>query len=146
MKRAGTAVYVHKSALNQLKDQYPEAYRYAQTLAIEGFEYDIVKWDYYSKAITFLMSPDWDTAREPLVGDAIRVNTQTWETKRLRSRGQIYHHKHEFVNDDYTGFDLEESRQWSKLWKATLPNTREITTRIGYKKYWIGILKEYGLA
>ena len=145
MKRIGSAVYVHKSALNQLREHYPEAYRMACTLILEGIEYDVVKWDYGRRFITFVMCPDWDTAREPLVGDALRVDVDNWEVKRLRSRGQIYHHKHEFVNDDYTGFNIEESKAWSNKWQSVLPATREIKSKIGYKKHWLAILSQYGL-
>ena len=145
MKRMGTAVYVHKTAIDQLKEDFQQAYLIAERVNLDGFEYDIIKWDYDRMMVTFISSPDWDTASEPLVGDAIRVCLTTGEVKKLRSRGQIYHHKHQFVNEDYTGFDIEESKNWSKLWTSVLPATREMNNRIGYRKHWNNIVKQYGL-
>lgn len=145
MRKIETAVYVHKSAIDQLRLEYPDAYKYAQTLSLKGIEYDVVKWDFGRRFITFIMCPDWDTAREPLVGDALRVDVTNLEVKRLRSRGQVYHHKHEFVNADYSGFDIEESKAWSTKWQSILPPTKQIKNRISYKKDWLALLKEYGL-
>lgn len=50
-----------------------------------------------------------------------------------------------FVDDDYTGFDIEESKRWSEQWQQALPKDRIVKSRIGYKKYWNEYLEEYDL-
>ena len=50
-----------------------------------------------------------------------------------------------FVDNNYSGFNVEESKQWSKVWQSILPNTKEIKSKIGYKKYWLEILEQYNL-
>jgi hypothetical protein len=94
--------------------------------------------------ITFLWAPGFDTEREPQVYSAIIVypdnNTQNIS---LKSRNLIYHHKWMFVEDDYPGFDVAESKRWSEFWmqhprvKAMRETPGEhFSSKIGNKKYW----------
>ena len=95
--------------------------------------------------VSFIASPDWDTAREPLVGDSYVTDIFDVQFKTIKSKGQIYHHKWMFVSDDYNGFNIQESKEWSDIWTKILPRNREVKSRIGYKKYWNEILKEFNL-
>lgn len=166
MKKISGVVYIHKSATNQLTSELlslvsqaekiltktmdrlrnefeeccPEHIEYAKNLVVK---YDVIKIDRKNKKVSFIQSPDWDTEREPLVGDAYNVDITTEKIKVIKSKGQIYHHKWMFVNDDYQGFDVEESKRWSDTWTKIIP--KELKTKIGYKKNWDKILKEYGL-
>ena len=106
---------------------------------------DVYKVDLKNKKVSFIECKDFDTAREPLVGKSWCVDVATGEVKEIKSKGQIYHHKHQFVDNDYKGFDIEESKRWSELWENTLPRDRQIKSRIGYKKYWDEYLEQYGL-
>ena len=80
-----------------------------------------------------------------MVGDSYTTDLFNIEFKIIKSKGQIYHHKWMFVSDDYNAFNIEESKAWSEKWTNVLPNDRAIKSRIGYKKYWQEILKEYNL-
>lgn len=141
MKKISGVVYIHKSATNQLTSELLSLVNQAEKMLVKN--YDIIKVDSKNKKVSFIQSPDWDTAREPLVGDAYNVDITTEKIKIIKSKGQIYHHKWMFVNEDYQGFDVEESKRWSDTWTKVIP--KELKTKIGYKKNWDKILKEYGL-
>jgi hypothetical protein len=48
----------------------------------------------------------------------------------------IWHHKWEFVSDDYTGFDVEQSKERSLQWKSKIGTNKDISNRIGRLSYW----------
>lgn len=137
----------------KIKNMIADAERvFRKVIGMKDFmEVEIVKVDVKNNKVSFIKSPDWDTAREPLVGDAYMIDLNENAPLRKRtvkitkSKGQIYHHKWMFVADDYQGFDIEESKKWSEKWQSVIPAERGIKSRIGYKKYWDEYLKEYGL-
>ena len=148
-KKIGSTFYVHKSNVKEINSLLERNELAAIASAInklpENFSYEILKYDKKNKKVSFIQSPDWDTAREPLVGDSYTSSIFDINFKVIKSKGQIYHHKWMFVSDDYTGFDIEESKDWSNKWTSILPNTRDVKSRIGYKKYWDELLKEFNL-
>lgn len=148
-KKIGTTFYVHKSNIEELfslidKDT-SQRINIAREELPKSFDYSIIKYDKKSNKVSFISSPDWDLAREPLVGDSYTTDIFNISFKIIKSKGQIYHHKWMFVADDYTGFNIEESKRWSKLWTESLPRDRAIKSRIGYKKYWNEILNQFNL-
>ena len=157
MKKIGGCVYMHISMRTKvdekIKNMIADAERvFRKVIGMKDFmEVEIVKVDVKNNKVSFIKSPDWDTAREPLVGDAYMIDLNENAPLRKRtvkitkSKGQIYHHKWMFVADDYQGFDIEESKKWSEKWQSVIPAERGIKSRIGYKKYWDEYLKEYGL-
>ena len=71
---------------------------------------------YYTKSpnqIRFDTAEDFDTAREPSPGKMFLVDIDN-ETVNERFSNQIWHHKWLFVKDDYKGFDVMQSYEWSK--------------------------------
>lgn len=157
MKKIGGCIYMHISMRTKvdekIKNMIADAERvFRKVIGMKDFmEVEIVKVDVKNNKVSFIKSPDWDTAREPLVGDAYMIDLNENAPLRKRtvkitkSKGQIYHHKWMFVADDYQGFDIEESKKWSEKWQSVIPAERGIKSRIGYKKYWDEYLKEYGL-
>lgn len=98
------------------------------------FEYDVVKLNLQTNAVSFIRCMDFDSVEEPTVGDSLIVNSDG----SVRSRGQpadpeIYHHKWLFVADDYAGFDVGESKRRSLSWLAL---DKIDAKRIGRKSYW----------
>lgn len=148
-KKIGNTFYIHKSNIKELDSVLEGGIcKLIETISKSlpvNFDYEIIKFDKKNEKISFIESPDWNSAREPLVGDSYTTNISDIKFKLIKSKGQIYHHKWMFVSEDYTGFNIEEAKEWSKAWSETLPNTREIKSRIGYKKYWDEILKQYNL-
>lgn len=54
---------------------------------------------------------------------------------------QIWHHKHEWVGDNYQGFDIEKSKARSAAYKPIVDNIRDTTdhkiyNKIGTRSFW----------
>lgn len=124
---------VYNNALSALKKEHPD------------FEPTIVKHNPKNDNISFLHSPDWDSAHEPQIKDSVLV-TPEGSTKYTapKKEPQIYHQKWQFVGDDYKGFDVERSKRRTKQYQAAIEKkatdtgqpTKQISSRIGYKSYW----------
>ncbi len=157
MKKIGGCVYMHMSMRKRvdanIQGMITDAEQvFRKKIGMKDFlEVEIVKVDIKNNKVSFIKSPDWNTSREPLVGDAYMIDLNEDAPLRKRtvkitkSKGQIYHHKWMFVADDYKGFDVEESKKWSEKWQSVIPSDRTIKSRIGYKKYWDEYLKQYNL-
>ena len=130
-KQMGTSIYVHESSEGVLpQDRLNTSKGYLP----DGFDYQVVKFNEKTDSFTFISSPDWDESEEPIVGDAILVKPNG-ETKVIKQKSspQIYHHKWLFVDENYNGFDTEESKNRSRRW-LSIPDVD--FTRIGYKSFW----------
>jgi hypothetical protein len=146
MKKVGNCLYVHRSAVDSLSESYQQAVREAEALLPSNLaDYQVVKLDIKALAVSFILSPDWNVANEPLVGDSCKIFLDNGKVTITKEKGQIYHHKWMFVKSDYTGFDIEQSKARSELWQSRIPQTKEVKSRIGYKEFWIRILREYAL-
>jgi len=130
-KSIGGNVYVHR---NYETDVIPHDILATAQKSLDGFDYNILKYAPKTGVITFIQSPDFDTAPEPTVGPALLVKPDG--SKRSMSPSGdpwIYHHKWLFVKDDYPGFDVIESKRRSLEWME-LPDIDY--SRIGKKSFW----------
>jgi len=101
---------------------------------LDGFDYNLIAYAPKTGAFTFTQSPDFDSAPEPTVGAQVLVKPDgTTRAMKPQNDPWIYHHKWLWVQDDYNGFDVEESVQRSQQW-MTLPNIDY--SRIGKKSFW----------
>ncbi len=148
MKKVGTAMYVHKSALHQLYEKLEKNIQEitrVQNLILRvdalGFDYTIVKYD--KGNVSFIQSIDFDSANEPTVGDSLCFKTDD-TYKIIKGSGKIYHHKYLFVDVNYTGFDVERARQRAQLWES-IPDIKKHKSRIGNRKYWNELLRSYNI-
>lgn len=128
-KEIGGSVYCHKQYENQFPDDEIAA---AKVKLPEGFEYNIVKYNTLTHVISFIQSNDFDTNPEPSVNGGITVFPDG-KVKPMGDAGWIYHHKWMWVADDYTGFDVEESKRRSIEW-TSLDGIDK--SRIGQRKFW----------
>lgn len=125
-KEIGGKLYIHKD----YAEKYIPLYIECTELLPDGFHYNCICVDKKKPCtIRFDEAPDFDTAREPIVGDFIEVNLETKEIRKGHSN-MIWHHKWMWVDDSYKGFDVNESYEWSKKW------TKYITHPSGSKKIW----------
>ncbi|MGM0409257.1 MAG: ParB N-terminal domain-containing protein [Bacillota bacterium] len=135
-KKVGYTSYVHKSAIDALNNNLKKLHDNAvQHIPKEFGDYEIVKINKKTGFVSFIKSPNWDTAHEPTVGDSIKIKNDGEYSIRHASKKnpKIYHHKHLFVKENYEGFDIQESRLRSQIWN----NLDGINKRkIGSKKYW----------
>ena len=140
-KRVGNNLYIHVSAMDTLSNE--EIFLVYQKICLElnYFEYNILKINTKESKVSFIDSPDWNIASEPEVGDCYSVNEKN-EVKFIKSKGQIYHHKWQFVKEDYEYFDVAKSKIWSDTWqnsdvvKQLKIKDKNYLCKIGYKDYF----------
>jgi hypothetical protein len=134
-KRIGGRVYVHRDyahlhcpqstlrlALGHAAYLYPVVTSYTTVRLAPG-------------EIAFQFSPDFNSAPEPRVGWTISVREDG--TVRRTDGGadpMIWHHKWQWVGDDYRGFSVAASKRRSQLWKPHV-RTNELS-KIGRRSYW----------
>ena len=132
-------VYVHKDYATDIvpEDIYAKA---AEVAEKEGFKYNSVYYDKKTPNIVrFDEAPDFDTAREPIPGNWIKVDVNTGKVVKTGKSNQIWHHKWMWVKDDYKGFDVDEAYNWSKQWSQKISNPD------GWAYKWDYLLDQAGL-
>ena len=141
-KVVGNQVYFHKNYLDDMPKEAQDLYYKALEKLPEDHNFNTLMYEPASKGkparIRFDESADFDTAREPTPGKYISIddagNVKSGKTD------QIFHHKWMWVADDYPGFDVDNSYNWSKQWAQTLNKAPS-----GYKNKWEQELKDAGL-
>lgn len=118
-KFIGGAFYFHKFYADEAMDR--EGY-FLFNLALEKcpFEFNCVKHNLNTGDVYLVECPEFDTAREPRVGRMFGIRYDDQTTFVTKSYPQIFHHKWIWVKNDYTGFDISESWEWSKKWLSIL--------------------------
>lgn len=99
-----------------------------------NFEWNCLRYDTKSGDIAFQEAPDFDTAREPVVCKNITVTSDGRVLGGTKSFPQIWHHKWLWVKDDYKGFDVKDSWEWSKKWLSELPVPANGSNEANWKK------------
>lgn len=138
-KQVGSQLYVHKKyaskviptnilqkAMGVLRRDYP------------NFKFNTLMLDARANVVRFDEAPDFDTAREPHVGKVVAVFPDG-STKEGKSNS-IWHHKWMWVMDDYDGFDVQKSKDWSRLWLSKVPEIAK-----GTDQSWGDQLQKYGV-
>lgn len=121
-KEVSGQVYVHKNYANEVIPN--EILDKAKKILSEknpSFKYNTLMWDKNKGTIRFDEAPNFDTAPEPIPGKMLSVNPITGEVKEAYS-SKIWHHKWQWVKDDYNGFDIKESWNRSREWLNGLAN------------------------
>ncbi len=126
-KEIGGKMYVHKDYVLTVVSS--EEFAVAEACLPAGFTYNCCMIDRKARTIRFDEAPDFDTAREPHPGDFVEVNMKTLAIRRGHSE-MIWHHKWMWVAEDYTGFDVAASYEWSKRW------TQVVTHPSGSRRVW----------
>ena len=140
-KSIGDSIYVHK---DYVKDVVPaNIYEQAEAILNEAypdFQYNCIKYTPTANRIAFQAVPEFDTAREPAVGDYIIVDVDDGTARKGHS-DYIFHHKWLWVNNNYNGFDVADSWNWSKQWLSVL---QEPSDGNGIER-WNNQLNKYNL-
>lgn len=135
-KRQPDTIYVHKDYAKEAgvpKDLLDAAKKHLP----KDHQYEVIKYNYKDGSISFIGSPDFNESSEPIVGDTIKVSSDGRLTiTKQKKDPQIYHHKWKMVGDDYTRFDVDESKERSRHWREVVAGNKEILSRIGTKSYW----------
>jgi hypothetical protein len=129
-KKIGGHIYVHRTYEGKV---VPADILKAAKKLIGNFKYHVVKWSPKETKVSFIESPDFDTADEPVIGRCLSVKDGKVTEYPKQADPWIYHHKWQFVEPDYRGFSVAESKERSKSWEA-IPGIDK--ARIGKKSYW----------
>lgn len=127
-KEIGGKIYVHKNYCIKIID--PDIFLMAVNALPYGFIFNCVMIDLREERIRFDEAPDFDMAREPHPGHYIEIDLKTMEI-RYGYSDYIWHHKWMWVEDDYKGFNVEDSYEWSLTW------TKLITHPSGSRRVWL---------
>lgn len=140
-KQVGHSLYVHKLYADQVipKVVLDKAVE-IMTRSNPAFNYNSLMWDVKQKIVRFDEAPDFDTAQEPHVGEYVSVSLDGKFPPRKGHSNSIWHHKWLWVKDDYTGFDVDKSKEWSKLWLSKLEEPAK-----GTDLSWRSQLRRYKL-
>ena len=96
MKRIGSDIYIHISNIRALNDKQMELYNKAIQVAKGKIVCDtaIVKINLKQNCVSLIECHNWDSAREPEVGDAYKIHVATGEitkTPKKKRKKQKYH-------------------------------------------------------
>lgn len=142
-KFIGGNIYLHKFYSNLLPDNYKNALEILNK-EYPNLDFQIIKYSIENQSYSFIQSPDFDTSPEPIVGNAYQVSKEGIITiTKQKTNPQIYHHKWNFVKDDYPYFNVNESIQRSIQWKSIIGSNKEISSKIGTLNYWIELLNKH---
>lgn len=137
-KAMGDQLYFHKDYVNDVVP--PDVWKRASKLLPKGFKYNTLVYNPKKGTLRFDEAPDFDSAREPIPGETVTVDYINGIVGKPKSSDSIWHHKWLWVKDDYKGFKVDKSKEWSRLWTSKL---RE--TAVGRAHLWKEQLAKYGL-
>lgn len=147
MKKIGGAIYIHKSNIEALSQEQfnlvSERLVQLEKTTFPYLSYEIIK--IKGDTVSFIECEGWDELREPIVGDSYNVKPDgsVKIIKKREKNPQIYHHKWMFVSEDYTGFDIEKEKAWSKKWQSIVP--KGLSASLGSEDNWLKFLNDFGL-
>lgn len=127
-KQMGDQIYVHKNYADRVVPA--DVLENAETILnteYPGFQYNTIMYNRKTGEVRFDEAPNFDTAREPIPGRTVTVKPDGSTNPNYYD--QIWHHKWMWVDNDYTGFDVADSWNWSKQWLSTLPEKANGSTR-----------------
>lgn len=146
-KLIGGKIYAHINYLNQIitdKSKIKEAFKLLKDAGLydEALSYNCFCWNPKENIILFQEGPDFDSAPEPMVGYIIKVNLDTGNVvKSKKPYEQIWHHKWLWVDNDYNGFNVEDSWNRSKYYATKVLESPDGSNI----KNWKNQLIRYGL-
>jgi len=159
-KHIGNKLYLHRSLVGTLPEKMynelmrldEEFFKYMRKDNPKFKGYNIIKIDFSTNTVSFILSKRFDTDDEPKI-DMVYVlsNDETFYIRLIIDyRGKksvpIYHHKWMMVSYRYKGFDVEASTARSKWWenhpfiKHMMKKDKYFKSHIGYSKYWEEVL------
>lgn len=155
LKKVMKSFYAHNSNFNEWKNtvlKYMDKNDFENLLYFAkdlynreiGIDSYVLKFDSLTNKISLISTPDWDEENEPTVGDSICTwidENGEFQAKKMKCKNQIYHNKWQFVQPNYSGFDVEKSKKRTELWNS-IPDISKHKSRIGYRGYWNQLLND----
>jgi GNAT superfamily N-acetyltransferase len=137
-KGIGGFVYFHKNYIKEFP-QWSENIFHKMHYLPNDFQWNVIKYNEKTGSVTFINSPDFDISDEPKSMDNYTVdNENQLKYYKPPSSPTIWHHKWEWVKDDYNGFDVRDAKERSLYWNEQLEGHPDpkIKSRIGSPKVW----------
>jgi SAM-dependent methyltransferase len=135
-KKMGDEVYLHRD----YEDVLPQGDLADAKERIGDFEYNLIRYNAKTGAIGFFNSPDFNTSPEPVNGELMVVEPdgtiRNVPLNKDLDKQAIYHHKWQWVKDDYTGFDVAQSIERSIEWQKVVNREGINRKRIGFQGVW----------
>lgn len=144
-KLTGSALYVHRSALERLDAglRVYEGCARAMLGEVEGA--NLLKFHRRSPAISYLSYPDFDTVAHPALQWSYHVDLRdlkaTFTDYSHRDNPPILHRKEEFVDDEYPGRKVFASLTRREEARGLLDEV----SRIGYLRGWEEVLENHSV-
>lgn len=137
-KDIGGFVYFHKNYIKEFPLWEDNIINKSKLLP-KDFKWNTLKYNTKLGNVTFINSPNFDTADEPISADNYTVdNDGNLKHYKFPNNPSIWHHKWIWVMDDYKGFNVEESKKRSIFWNKELEGYHDpkIRSKIGSAKIW----------
>ena len=135
-KKMGDEVYLHRDYEGVL----PQGDLADAKERIGSFEYNLIRYNAKTGAVGFFNSPDFDTSPEPVNGVLVVVEPdgtiRNVPLNKDLDKQAIYHHKWQWVKDDYAGFDVAQSIERSIKWQKVVNREGINRKRIGFQGVW----------
>lgn len=160
-KKIGKKVYVHVSCADKLPADMVRTIDLALYAMIKNGttlpddENLVVKIDQSTGVVSLIETIGWTMLHEPFVSKSHtvfpngKVTTRIFNACASNSMFQpVYHHKWMFVCDDYTGFDVVESKRRSNWWQnhpvvlERMQKDPHFKSKIGIAPVWYELLSE----
>jgi len=142
-KAVGSKIYFHKSVWDKIvpEDVWNKALDVLEFYKMHISCFNTICYDLKQPHIVrFDTCPGFNFQREPMVGTMIFVDVNEGRIIKEKINNQIYHHKWLWTTENYDGFDVHESYEWSKLWLGKLPEVAS-----GRVYLWEEQLKKYNI-
>lgn len=171
VKKVFSSIYAHKTNIDELLQEIFPMKRKLIKLFLEQnadkYDFDVLKVDTYKNTISLISCNDFNGTPEPVIN-----NIKTWNYEYRYGNGHdfkiifdnykkngfsdmkekkyiknpvIYHNKWMFVSDNYNGFDVNLSKQRTKMLRISIPNYWELTNKIGHLDFWIELCNTYNI-
>ena len=129
-------VYFHRNYINKFPQWQVNIVEKMSKLP-NDFKFNTIRYNTKTNVVTFINSPDFDSADEPISGDNYTVdNDGNLKFYKQPANPTVWHNKWLWVIDDYPGFDVTKAKERSVFWNKHLPNEPGIKKRIGSSTFW----------
>ena len=149
LKIIGKNFYVHKTNISELITMLSlDDVNKLMDICSSNYDivYDVLKIDTLNRTVSFITCQGWDEYPEPWIkGTTIFSYDDPLTPKRILKYSNnypIYHNKWMFVSDNYTGFDIQKSKDRTKLIESIIQTYMRDRRKIGYFNCWKKLLED----
>ena len=147
-KKIGDTIWLYKSYISLIDSFNKNKPFYAYNIN----SFDVIKFNSKNNNVSLIKCSDFINEDEPTILKIINFEYINESYKLIninccnnKTNKQVYHHKWMFVKDDFTLFNVNESKKRSLTWKKILGINKSISSKIGYQIFWNNWLENNNL-